>query len=157
MRQDAPDAPFADPYAVMSGDEGDFTIMHLIDLRDVDDWLSCIECRCPTRSEGTYLDALTNTGNITGGVNCCTNCTDLEGPTLDYRMRYNVTYRELQPEDDPVTPVTFLTADISPAIGMLLEYDVPSYQYLPLDQQAPNDPSIQVRTNDLYKQQLQSP
>ncbi|CAB9526116.1 Warthog protein [Seminavis robusta] len=143
LRQDAPDAPFKEPYAIMSGDEGDFTIMHLIDLREVDDWLSCIECRCPTSSDGSYLDELANTGNITGGVNCCTNCTDLEGPTVDYRMRYNVTYRELQAEDEPVTHVTYLTADISPAIGMFLEYDVPSYEYLPQEQQAPEDSRIQ--------------
>jgi len=143
LRQDAPDAPFAEPYALMSGDEGDFTIFHLIDLREVDDWLSCIECRCPASSEGTYLDELTNTGNITGGVNCCTNCTDQEGPTVDYRMRYNVTYRELQSEDEPITHVEWATADISPAIGMFLEYDVPSYQYLPEDQQSPDNEHIQ--------------
>ena len=93
------------------------------------------------------MDELTNTGNITGGVNCCTNCTNLEGPTVDYRMRYNVSYREPQPEDKLVTHhVTYLTADISPAVGMFLEYDVPSYQYLPKEQQAPENPFIQVST-----------
>lgn len=143
VRRDAPDGPFEEPYAIMSGDEGDFTIMHLIDLREVDDWLPCIECRCPTSSEGTYLDELANTEPITGGVNCCTNCTNLEGPTVDYRMRYNVTYRELQPDDEPVNHVTYVTADISPAAGMFLEYDVPSYQYLPLNQRAPEDPTVQ--------------
>jgi hypothetical protein len=120
---------------------------HLIDLRQVDDWLGCIECRCPVSTPGTYFDALTNTGNLTGGVNCCTNCTSLTEPTLDYRMRYNVSYRELTPDGPPVTDVHYVTADISTVVGKFLEHDVPSAAFLPAEQQAPDNPAVQVSTS----------
>ncbi|CAB9508494.1 Stress up-regulated Nod 19 [Seminavis robusta] len=138
MGQAAPDAPFPEPYARFTGNDGGGTIFHLIDLREVDDWLSCIECRCPPQSGQTYLDTLTGTGNVTGGVSCCSNCTDLTGPTLDYRMRYNVTYRELAEEesDEPVVDVDLLVADIAPAVDMQLEYDVPSFNLLTPEHQA---------------------
>lgn len=146
MGQAEPDAPFAPPYARFTGNDGGSTIFHLIDLREVDDWLSCVECRCPINTDLTYLDTLTNTGNITGGTVCCTNCTDLAGPTLDYRMRYNVTYRELEEEEDeePLMDVDLLVADIALAVDNVLEYNVPSYQFLPADQQAPGN--VQVST-----------
>jgi len=141
LRQEAPDAPFAQPYALMSGDEGDSMIFHIIDLRQVDDWLACIECRC--RDSGmTYMDELANSGNLTGGVNCCTNCTDLAGPTLDYRMRYNISYQELD-DEEPIKNVEQLLADISPAVGKVLEHDVPSYQYLPEDQRDEENKFVQ--------------
>jgi len=117
-------------------------VFHLIDLREVDDWLACIECRCPVASGNSYFDALTSTGNITGGVNCCSNCTDLTGPTLDYRMRYNISYKELD-DTDPVRNVQMLTADISTAVGKVLEHDVASWEYLPPEQQAQDNPYIQ--------------
>lgn len=154
MGNEDPDAPFPKPYARITGNDGPMTIFHLIDLREVDDWLSCIECRCPSLTGMTYLDQLSQTGNATGGVSCCTNCTDLAGPTLDYRMRYNVTYRELteeaeaaalegNPDMEPLVDVDLLIADIAPAVDMLLEYDVPSYQFLPADQQADDNPFVQ--------------
>ena len=142
----APDAPFPEPYGLFSGEDGNTMIFHLIDLREVDDWLSCIECRCPLSdmAAGTYLDELTQTGNITGGVNCCSNCTDIKTDTVDYRMRYNITYRELQEEDAPVTDVRMLTADISPEAGnYVLEHDVFSAEYLPEDQVSPDNPDVQ--------------
>lgn len=142
IRQEAPDAPFPQPYTVLSGDEGEFMIFHIIDLREVDDWLGCIECRCPISSGKTYFDELTQTGNITGGVNCCSNCTDLEGPTLDYRMRYNVSYRELD-DETPIKDVQMLTADISPAVDKVLEHDVFSWEYLPENEKDEEHPYIQ--------------
>ena len=130
-------------------------IFHIIDLRQVDDWLSCIECRCPVSSANTYFDGLTQTGNLTGGVDCCSNCTDIEGDTLDYRMRYNVSYTELD-DEVPVRDVQMLTADISPAVDKVLEHDVYSWEYLPENEIDPEKPYIQslVREmpfNELFK------
>lgn len=144
IRQTAPDAPFPEPYSLFSGDDGNSMIFHLIDLREVDEWLACVECRCPLEMSqpGTYLDDLQR-GNITGGVNCCSNCTALEGPTVDYRMRYNITYRELQPDDAPVTDVRMLTADISPMADSVLEHDVPSWEFLPPSHVSPENPRVQ--------------
>ena len=72
---------------------------------------------------------LEGTGVTTGGVSCCSNCTDMEGPTVDYRMRYNVSYWNI-PEDGSVTNLQMLSADISPVVGKNIEFDVPSYQFL---------------------------
>jgi len=159
VRNTAPDAPFPKPYGLFSGEDGNTMIFHLIDLRQVDDWLACIECRCDQLSAGTYLDELTQTGNITGGVNCCSNCTDITTQTVDYRMRYNITYLELQLEDEPVTDVRMLTADISPAAGGVLEHDVFSSEYLPGDQVSPENPHVQrlemVKPfNEMFKEEF---
>lgn len=119
--------PFPDGYGTLSGDEGDAMIFHIIDLRDVDDWLACVECRCRDPADGSYLDFAP--GEETGGVSCCANCTDADDPTVDYRMRYNVSYADV-PEEEPVTNVQMLTADISPAVGRAIEFDVPMYEYI---------------------------
>lgn len=87
VRQSAPDAPFPEPYGLITGDEGDSMVFHIIDLRDVEDWLPCIECRCKD-GNGTYLDVGGSNDfgvSTTGGVDCCTNCTTLTSPTVDYR------------------------------------------------------------------------
>ena len=87
IRQSAPDAPFPEPYGLITGDEGDSMVFHIIDLRQVDDWLPCIECRCKD-SNGTYLDIGGSNDfgvTITGGVDCCTNCTSITTDTVDYR------------------------------------------------------------------------
>jgi hypothetical protein len=34
------------PYKIITGLELDWMIFHIIDLRGVDDWLPCLECRC---------------------------------------------------------------------------------------------------------------
>ncbi|KAL9186444.1 hypothetical protein ACHAXT_005682 [Thalassiosira profunda] len=158
IRQTDPDAPFPEPYSLFSGEDGNSMIFHLIDLREVDEWLACVECRCPV-SEGTYLDALTQEGNITGGVNCCFNCTDLVGPTVDYRMRYNITYRELQEDDPPVSDVRMLTADISTAVDAVLEHDVPSWNFLKPDEISPDNPKhqrlvIEKPFNEIFKDEF---
>ena len=102
-------------------------IFHIIDLREVDDWLPCVECRCRD-ANGTYLDLGGSSDalgvSLTGGVDCCQNCTDLTTPTVDYRMRYNVSFSDIEP-DEPVTEVLMLTADISPVVDKAIEYDVP--------------------------------
>jgi hypothetical protein len=141
VRRSEPDAPFPAPYAAVTGDEGDLMIFHLIDLREVDDWLPCLECRCrDPDADGTYLNG--GTADETGGINCCTNCTSLEGPTIDYRMRYNVSYYDII-EGAPIKEVQMITADISPAVGKNLEYDVPSQEFLPQVQQKTGVPWVQ--------------
>lgn len=156
IRRSAPDAPFAEPFGTLTGDEGDLMIFHIIDLRDVDKWLECVECRCRD-SDGTYLD--TGIGDReTGGVSCCTNCTDLAGPTVDYRMRYNVSYSDI-PDDEPITVLSMLTADISPAVGKNIEFDVPSFMFLQPDEQSDADPHIQrlervAPFNELFKHEF---
>jgi len=126
-RRNNTDTEFPKPYGQVTGDEGDLMIFHVIDLRDVDEWLECIECRCKD-TDGTYLDL--------GGVNCCSNCTTTapEPETIDYRMRYNVTYYEIE-EDKPVEQVIWLTADQSPSLGKNIEYDVPLFDSIPQEQQ----------------------
>jgi len=142
IRRSAPDAPFPPPNAVLTGDEGDSMIFHIIDLREVDDWLPCIECRCKD-ANGTYLDIGGGDGPLlTGGVSCCSNCTDLEGPTVDYRMRYNVSYSDI-PEDQPVNELLMLTADVSPVVNRSIEFDVPAFDLLPEQFQKPGDPFVQ--------------
>merc|ERR1719343_80873 len=156
IRRSKPDEPFPFPYASMTGDEGDAMTFHIIDLREVDDWLPCIECRCKN-ADGTYLD--TGSGdNQTGGVDCCSNCTTLSGPTVDYRMRYNVSYSEVE-EGKPITNLMMLTADISPAVGKVFEYDVPSYKYLSLSEQKKDYPRVQrlernMPFNELFKHEF---
>jgi hypothetical protein len=145
---------------VLTGDEGDNMIFHIIDLREVVDWLPCIECRCQD-ANGTYLDFGGGDGSspqFTGGVSCCTNCTDLEGPTVDYRMRYNVSYSDI-PQDEPVKELLMLTADVSPVVNRTIEFDVPSYDNLPVEFQKPGDPFIQrlVREmpfNEMFKHEF---
>jgi len=124
------DTKFSEPYGMVTGDEGDLMIFHLIDLRDVDEWQLCVECRCKD-TEGVYLPV--------GGVNCCSNCTTTatEPTPIDYRMRYNVTYYEIE-EDKPIQRVVWLTADQSPSVGMNIEYNVPQFDSLPQDQQLIN-------------------
>ena len=116
-------------------------IFHIIDLREVgEDWLACIECRC-SDGFGTYLDRTPEEEEglerdkfgvaARGGVSCCSNCTSLDSPTVDYRMRYNVSYSDIPDEGPPVAEVMMLTADISPAVGKNIEFDVPRGQFLP--------------------------
>ena len=76
IRRSEPDAPFPVPYGSLTGDEGDLMIFHIIDLREVDEWLECVECRCRDPTTGTYLNVGGGDGQ-TGGVSCCTNCTAL--------------------------------------------------------------------------------
>jgi hypothetical protein len=127
VRRSEPDAPYPPPNAVLTGDEGENMIFHIIDLREVDEWLPCIECRCQDEN-GTYLDigggadAVAN--GISGGVDCCTNCTSLTTPTVDYRMRYNVSFSDVA---EPINEILMTTADISPVVGKVIEFDVPKY------------------------------
>jgi hypothetical protein len=58
-------------------------------------------------------------------------------------MRYNISYRELTPADPPITTVRQLTADISPVAGGILEHDVPSAAFLPVNQVSPENPAVQ--------------
>merc|ERR1719343_892132 len=57
-------------------------------------------------------------------------------------MRYNVSWSDVT-EEKPIVPLLMLTADISPAVGKNLEYDVPDYKYLPEQYQKEDDPTIQ--------------
>lgn len=148
VRRTAPDAPFPPPYGILTGDESNGMIFHIIDLRGVgDSWLACIECRCnsnpvPAGSFGiTVVPDRDPFGVLmNGGVLCCTNCTTYERSTetVDYRMRYNVSYSDVG-DTEPVTEVLMLTADISPAVGKNIEFDVPQFQFLPEDIQSVNN------------------
>lgn len=151
IRRSKPDSPYPPPNAVLTGDEGDAMVFHIIDLREVDDWLPCIECRC-VDGNGTYLE-IGGSDSLTGGVSCCHNCTDLTSPTIDYRMRYNVSWSYIT---EPVNEIIMLTADISPVVGKVIEFDVPRFDLLPEDQIAPEDPTVQrlERTlpfNEMFK------
>mmetsp|Transcript_32533 Transcript_32533/g.79238 ORF Transcript_32533/g.79238 Transcript_32533/m.79238 type:complete len:860 (+) Transcript_32533:198-2777(+) len=157
IRQSEPDAPYPEPYGVVTGQEGDSMVFHIIDLREVgDDWLACIECRCNDPSDGTYLnfaniskDELDPFGvAVSGGVSCCSNCTALTGPTVDYRMRYNVSYSYIE-EGDVVSDLQMITADISPVVGKTIEYDVPNFQTLPDFLQKDGDPNVQHLIREL--------
>eukprot|EP00808_Paulinella_micropora_P018126 g22576.t1 len=137
VRRTAPDAPFPAPYALLTGDEGDSMGFHIIDIRGVDDWLPCIECRC-LDGNGTYLDS---DPRQSGGVSCCHNCSSTlpQWLTVDYQMRYNVSYKDI----DSVQEILMYTADISPAVGKSIEYDVPKYTNLPAKDVSPTDPQVQ--------------
>ena len=148
--------PFPEGFGTLTGEEGDAMIFHIIDLREVDEWLGCVECRCRDPELGTYLDFVP--GEETGGVSCCSNCTNLEGPTVDYRMRYNVSYFDV-PEDEPIKNIQMLTADISPAVGKAIEFDIPSYQYLKSDNIKDGMPHVQRLEregpfNELFKMEF---
>jgi hypothetical protein len=160
IRRSEPDAPYPEPYGVVTGDEGENMVFHIIDLREVDDWLPCIECRCS--GDESYLETslgrqgesnVTSANNqtdvvLTGGVNCCTNCTSLTGPTVDYRMRYNVSYSPIE-DGDNVKVLQMLTADISPVVGKNIEFDVPPYTQLDPEFQKPEAPKIQLLEREL--------
>lgn len=71
-----------------------------------------------------------------------------------HRMRYNVSFSDI--EDTPVKEIRMITADISPAVGANLEFDVPRYTDLPADQIDPTMPTVQRLTRegtfkDLFK------
>jgi len=104
----------------VTGTEQDWMIFHLIDLRDVPLWLECVECRCYREGHTTGLQGV-------GGVDCCYNCTTAtkwtQDDLRDYYMRYNVTWRKIDVE---YVEAGMLTADISPAVGRTIEYDVPA-------------------------------
>ena len=75
-------------------------------------------------------------------------------PTFFRRMRYNVSYSDIT--EDPVKELRMLTADISPVVGANLEFDVPQFNNLPLDQIKEDMPTVQrlVREgpfNQLFK------
>lgn len=149
IRRSDEDAAFPPPYGRLTGDFNDVMTFHLIDLRGVDQWLECVECRCKDVN-GTFLDVGGGAGegeasndDLAGGIGCCSNCTDLTTPTVDYRLRYNVTYMEI-PQDDYVEPIIMLSADIAPAIDKSIEFDVPLYTDLPNRQQLDGDPTVQV-------------
>ena len=157
IRRSDVDAPFAAPYGSLTGDEGELMVFHIIDLREVDEWLECVECRCRDPTDGTYLNIGGGGDGLTGGVNCCTNCTTLVEPTVDYRMRYNVSYSDI-PEES-VTDVQMLTADISPAVGKDIEFDVPSFPYIKPENKDPSNPYIQRLErngpfNELFKMEF---
>eukprot|EP00931_Biecheleriopsis_adriatica_P005247 TRINITY_DN10677_c0_g1_i1.p1 TRINITY_DN10677_c0_g1~~TRINITY_DN10677_c0_g1_i1.p1 ORF type:complete len:800 (-),score=118.75 TRINITY_DN10677_c0_g1_i1:7-2406(-) len=150
IRRKKPDAPYKAPYGMVSGDEMDWMIFHLLDTRGVADWLECIECRCfdsagQPRGEGVSNSSMSAGGaDGSGGVNCCFNCTTSLplNNTITYYMRYNVSYRDLYPTE-VVDRVGMLTADISPVVGKALEYDVPSWQHIPLSQRLPGNDKVQ--------------
>jgi len=126
------DAAFPLPYGILTGDFDNIMTFHLIDLRETgDQWLECAECRC--QEDHVFEDA--------GGIDCCTNCTSLISPTIDYRMRYNVSWTELSELDVLVEPIIAVSTNIYPS-G--IEFDIPQYNFLPSNQQLPEDPTIQV-------------
>jgi len=127
------DAAFPLPYGILTGDFDNIMTYHLIDLRETgDQWLECAECRC--QEDHIFEDE--------GGIYCCTNCTSLISPTIDYRMRYNVSWTELTDLDVLVEPIIAISTNI---ITGDIEFDVPQYNFLPSYQQLPEDPTIQVR------------
>jgi len=146
INRDDEDASFPFPYGRLTGDFGDIMTFHIIDLRETgDNYLPCLECRCKDE-EGTYNDFGGSGGDgraETGGVNCCSNCTSLTYPTIDYRMRYNVTWSEV-PEGEPIIGVVSITTDMALAVDSIVEWDVPSYENLPESQRHPTIPNIQV-------------
>jgi len=153
VRQVEEDAPFDLPYGLLSGEIDDRMIFHLIDLRETgDNWLECLECRCKD-GQGTYLGTGGSgtegavAGGPDGGVSCCTNCTDLLTPTVDYRLRYNVTYSELSDIDVPIEPITMVTADVAVAVDKYIEWDVPQWQNLTEEFQLEGNPKVQVLTH----------
>jgi len=87
---------------------------HFIDIRGVENWLPCIECRCRDAT-GRYL--------ADGGIRCCENCTStLESAnTVDYFLQYNVTWTELNRDVLNVKTIRF---DAARAIGKRIEYQV---------------------------------
>jgi len=140
------DAPFPFPYGRLTGDFSNLMTFHLIDLRETgDNYLACLECRCKD-GEGSYFNFGGSGGDDmaeTGGINCCSNCTSLTSPTIDYRMRYNVTWGEV-PEGDPIISVVSMTTDMALAVDSNVEWDVPSYENLPESQRHPTILNIQV-------------
>lgn len=72
-------------------------------------------------------------------------------------MRYNVSFSDI--EEDPVKELRMLTADISPAVGANLEFDVPQFNNLPPDQIKEDMPTVQRLTregpfNELFKMEF---
>lgn len=146
IRRSDEDAPFPPPYGKLSGDFNDRMVFHLIDLRETgDEWLECAECRCKD-SNGTYLEFGGSGGDgrseESGGIDCCSNCTSLTTPTVDYRLRYNVSWSEIS-ETESIRPIIGLTADIALALGKTVEFDVPKFDLLPVSQRLPDDPTVQ--------------
>jgi hypothetical protein len=137
IRRSDDDARFPSPYGKLSGDFDNVMTFHLIDLREVPEEarLECLECRCA----GDFL---------TGRVGCCTNCTSLETPTVDYRLRYNVTWSEVSDfveytPDRMVRPITTLYTDVAHAVDKYIEFDVPHYSELPAEHRHPDNPQWQ--------------
>jgi hypothetical protein len=146
VRRSDEDAAFHQSVGFLTGDTNDVMVFHLIDLRETGDkWLECAECRCNGNVSSTYTDSIFSGRNdLGGGIICCSNCTNMTSPTIDYRLRYNVTYSELNDLNKPVKPLTTVTTDIAPAVGGNIEFDVPSYENLPLSHRLPEDNKVQV-------------
>jgi len=126
-------------------------IFHLIDLRNTgEQWLECLECRCKD-GKGTYLGVGGSGSEVdnddeppAGGVSCCFNCTDMTGPTIDYRLRYNVTYTEFSDLDKPIEPLVMISTDVAPAIDRYVEWDVLPWEELSSEHVLKGNPKVQV-------------
>lgn len=148
IRDKLEDGEFPAPYGKLSGDFDNIMLFHIIDLRTVgQEWLlECVECRCKD-AEGNYLEiggaGEGNVAGLGGGISCCSNCTTLTSPTIDYRLRYNVTFMDI-PEDEYVEPIRMMTTDIASVVGKKIEFDVPHFTNLPEEHILLEDPQIQV-------------
>lgn len=138
IRRHDEDTVFPLPYGMLTGDFGNVMTFHFIDLRETGDkWLECVECRCTDGKTGwTITDK--------GSIQCCTNCTTLITPTIDYRLRYNVSWTDISTLNEPVKPIIPITTDIAPVLDKIIEFDVPQYDDLPLKHQLSSDPTVQV-------------
>ncbi|CAL5223582.1 g6118 [Coccomyxa viridis] len=108
--------PVKEPYALvidaakLKNDTIRYTNIQLINTIGVaeEDKRECLECWCVDKKDH-------------GSFFCCKDCPAKDGPAVDYRLEYTVTYRPLAVEDSKTKKVQFIGFDIT---GGDIEYDI---------------------------------
>ena len=107
---------------IVQGKENNVCNFHLIDIRGVEDWLSCVECRCQD-GNGTYLDeGGANEDSAKGGIYCCDTCPSTStGGVREYFLTYTVKWGRLETDTAVVSSVSL---DVARALDRKVEHDI---------------------------------
>jgi hypothetical protein len=110
---------------IAEGKENNICNFHLIDIRGVEDWLPCVECRCQD-GDGNYIGegGASNDAedSAKGGIYCCDNCPSISNSGVrEYFLTYTVKWGLLEPDTAVVSSVSM---DVARALDRKVEHDI---------------------------------